>query len=530
MSSLPLLPGYTFMDPLALQKPIKQSLGWKKGVPLVDPAPLPILSEADSQDLARQERSLQFGVRRRSRTPPRFLPEWAVLEKKVLRFSGYFTEHVEGTGQVCRIRPVVVYYYLLDDALMVTEPRTPNSGLDQGRQLGRQRVPHPEGGFWHWTHLNLGMDLCLYGRHYIICDCDAFTKDFLLSEGTELGKPLPIPVDPYDVLRKSRAESPSRWSDLRPHSAPLAPSGLRGLALKFDVMVEESEGGRPAASPAVLLYRPEDQTVELRRPSHLDHTEIKKFSPVILRAVKVPKYDTRKAGFVDIGEEEQMEVWLTPRDLAPPTTVTIFGRRVMVTGCDDLTRRFLLEYYGVENAPGMKQVEATKADERGSSGRTQSDIVPRPLVRRGIRDPRDATVLRFAAQLDTPDNKEGDRNFIMIYHVADATIEIKELARPGGLGGRVLSRSHVPKPQPEGDERGAGRYAAEDVYTLNDFYIGSILDVWGRRYVLTGADRYVLSYVRQHAEEISPKVLSSLATFFGEDEKHEPQIAAEENQ
>lgn len=32
----------------------------------------------------------------------------------------------------------------------------------------------------------------------------------------------------------------------------------------------------------------------------------------------------------------------------------------MVTGCDDLTRRFLLEYYGVENAPGMKQVEATK--------------------------------------------------------------------------------------------------------------------------------------------------------------------------
>ncbi|XP_037792952.1 uncharacterized protein LOC119588333 isoform X2 [Penaeus monodon] len=37
MSSLPLLPGYTFMDPVALQKPIKQSLGWKKGVPLVKP-------------------------------------------------------------------------------------------------------------------------------------------------------------------------------------------------------------------------------------------------------------------------------------------------------------------------------------------------------------------------------------------------------------------------------------------------------------------------------------------------------------
>lgn len=59
--------------------------------------------------------------------------------------------------------------------------------------------------------------------------------------------------------------------------------------------------------------------------------------------------------------------------------------------------------------------------------------------------------------------------------------------------------------------------------------IGSTLDIWGRRFVLTGADRYVLSYVRQHAEKISPKVLSSLATFFGEDEPKESQGPAEEN-
>lgn len=40
-----------------------------------------------------------------------------------------------------------------------------------------------------------------------------------------------------------------------------------------------------------------------------------------------------------------------------------------------------------------------QADERGSSGRTQSDIVPRPLVRRGILDPRDATVSSFLTLL-----------------------------------------------------------------------------------------------------------------------------------
>lgn len=67
---------------------------------------------------------------------------------------------------------------------------------------------------------------------------------------------------------------------------------------RFDVMVEEVEGDRSgSASPAVLLYRPADLTVELRRPSYLDYTEIKKFSPLILRAVKVPLQDTRKGEF-----------------------------------------------------------------------------------------------------------------------------------------------------------------------------------------------------------------------------------------
>lgn len=59
-----------------------------------------------------------------------------------------------------------------------------------------------------------------------------FTQEYLLSEGTELGNPLPIPADPYTMLRQSRAESPSRGSDLRPRSAPRAPPSLRGLLLK----------------------------------------------------------------------------------------------------------------------------------------------------------------------------------------------------------------------------------------------------------------------------------------------------------
>ncbi|XP_066988435.1 EF-hand domain-containing protein 1-like [Macrobrachium rosenbergii] len=519
MAGLPLLPGYSLYDPTALQKPIRQSLGWKKGVPLVQASHVSLLSEEDHDDLIRQERKLQFADKgRRSRTPPKFLPEWAVLEKKVLRFSGYFAEHIEGGPQVYRIRPVVICYYLLDDAIMVIEPKTPNSGLEQGRLLSRQRVPHPDGGFWHWTQLNLGMTLSLYGRKFVICDCDPFTKEYLVSEGTELKNPLPIPQDPYNLLRRSRAESPSRGSDLRPRSAPLAPPSLRGVVLKFDTLVEGVDCGQPAVSPAVLLYRPEDLTVELRQPSYFDHTEIKKFSPVILRAVKVPLSDTRKSGFVDIGEESEVGDWIMPRHLIPPANVNIFGRRVMVVGCDDYTSQFLKDFYGVEHSPPMKNVETRKPDESGSSGKTQSDIVPRPKIRRGLLNAKDAAILRFSAKLDSPDGEENDRSFIVTYHLIDDTFEITELPKPGGLGGRVLSRSHVPKPVPSENEKGAGKYAGRDIYNLDDFYIGSKLDVWGRHYIITGADRHVLNYVREHENEVSPQLYSSLADFFGQAE------------
>lgn len=64
-------------------------------------------------------------------------------------------------------------------------------------------------------------------------------------------------------------------------------------------MVEEVENGKSTANPAVLLYRPQDLTVELRQPSYFDHTEIRKFSPIILRAVKVPLRDS--GGEVKLG-------------------------------------------------------------------------------------------------------------------------------------------------------------------------------------------------------------------------------------
>jgi hypothetical protein len=62
------------------------------------------------------------------------LPKWVEQDRKVLRFFGYFQEHVTDTpNENSRIRRVVFMYYLADDTLQVSEPKQDNSGLPQVR-------------------------------------------------------------------------------------------------------------------------------------------------------------------------------------------------------------------------------------------------------------------------------------------------------------------------------------------------------------------------------------------------------------
>jgi len=48
----------------------------------------------------------------------------------VLRFSAYFQESVtELAIENYRVRPVIIYYYLADSTIHVTEPRVENGGI-----------------------------------------------------------------------------------------------------------------------------------------------------------------------------------------------------------------------------------------------------------------------------------------------------------------------------------------------------------------------------------------------------------------
>tara|TARA_B110000914_G_scaffold160418_1_gene141185 strand:- start:301 stop:498 length:198 start_codon:yes stop_codon:yes gene_type:complete len=64
----------------------------------------------------------------------------------VLRFYGYFKESVvESRLENYRIKHVIIYYFLEDRSILITEPKQVNSGTPQGAFLNRQMVIKQDG-------------------------------------------------------------------------------------------------------------------------------------------------------------------------------------------------------------------------------------------------------------------------------------------------------------------------------------------------------------------------------------------------
>ena len=98
-----------------------------------------------------------------------------------MRFYGYFKESVvESRLENFRIRKLIVYYFLEDRSIMITEPKMVNSGTPQGAFLKRQLVIKQDGSGMPFepTDFRVGLDIGICGRSIRVYDCDQYTREF----------------------------------------------------------------------------------------------------------------------------------------------------------------------------------------------------------------------------------------------------------------------------------------------------------------------------------------------------------------
>jgi hypothetical protein len=96
---------------------------------------------------------------------------------------------------------------------------------------------------------------------------------------------------------------------------------------------------------------------------------------------------------------------------------------------------------------------------------------------------------------EMPKKEETCRRFTLSYHLSDDTISIYEqpIANSGFVGGKYLDRCRVARP---GSTAQAPTY-----YGPEDLYIGAVVDIFRRRFVVVDADHYVLKYMEEHPHQ-----------------------------
>ncbi|KAM9851213.1 EF-hand domain-containing family member C2 [Aulostomus maculatus] len=468
------------------------------------------------------------------------VPSWVAFDKQALCFEAYFQEVVpEAQNEMYRIRKCKIYFYLEDDTIQVVEPEYKNSGIPQGTLIRRQRIPLPPPNgdqFFNIFHFNINQQMVLYSRIFTLTNCDPFTRNFLTKLGVRLNDPVTVPDDPYSNLREQMEES---MKPLRPYERR---DSLKQFldhdrkVLRFFCFWDDTKSMFGDVRQLILHYFLADDTIEilevtspnsgrdsaskfLRRSKLPKQTQLKQPGQITDRTVlnvlasssQGKRYilDNLKTGAVQ-------EEFCKDRDLMLGGEVNVWGRRVIISDCDDFTKDYYRSKYGIEDftpvqykAPAAPKPPRLVPPYNGFGSEEDSlsfcqGLLPKPPKKdfhkfmEKDRCGLDSGVLTFRAKMVTTDEVDRDRVFFITFYLSDDSISVYERPQKnsGIQGGKFLERGRVKKPDQELFKSKPSEY-----FTAQDLYVGATICLNSWHFQLLQADKYTLNYMEKHAEE-----------------------------
>ena len=284
------------------------------------------------------------------------MPQWLKYDKSVLRFNGYFDEHVtESAHENWRIRPCLILYYLEDDSIQVIETRSENSGIPQGDLIKRRRVKYTDEENpdnkrdISWRDLNLAQNILILGKNFRLCKCDKFTQDFYAKNGIQLNPPEEIPeIDfssKYSMVDFNKIKKDIM--EIKEYTEVSLKGGHPNGGLE-----QFLENDRKVLCFDISWYDPYDKEEKKYKlhyylaDSQIEICEIrinnsgKDPFPKLLRKSKLAKVPRM---VYCPGLEVPKEEYYTPKDLVIGNYIEVYNRKCHIIGCDEFTKNWYKE-------------------------------------------------------------------------------------------------------------------------------------------------------------------------------------------
>jgi hypothetical protein len=425
-----------------------------------------------------------------------FEPTFVKLDKQVLRFYSYFKEHVvESRLENERVRRAIVYYYLEDKSIMVTEPKQVNSGVPQGLFLKRQVVVKPNGSPFMPQDFGIGIDVGIFGRQLRMYDCDEYTRHFFKSElKIDLPPACQAPQDNFAVSQIKVV--PKKDGDLKEFLEKALGGGK--VASQKQFLDNDRNVLRFFCSCEGLQYTVHyylaDDTFEIRECHHPN--DGRDAFALLLRRQKLPdRFDVNQPGQNFIGDN-----YLTADEITPTSNIHAYGKVYVIQGVDEFTQKWYMTRYGydfplgnIQTPTPPEQVSIQKppyngfGDEVDTLGQMYRLVPQKPKVDFFKAVDNDKNVLRFTARFNTTVPEDVDRRFIVAFFLSDDSVSIYEPAQKnsGIIPGKFLHRRKYKNVDNN-----------NETITPSDLAIGGDVKINGHSFHILSCDDYTGNWMK----------------------------------
>lgn len=475
---------------------------------------------------------------------PRILPQWVKYNDAVLKFYGYFNEHViETVGENYRSRKVHIYYYLSDDTIHIDEIKEENSGLPQGYFLKRHRIINKEtNDYYHWSELNLRKDIFIYGKKFRIYNCDEFTKKFYSENAEFYNNPSLKLNNPEEFIPPKKIEDISNVPNRDGSTVESRrEENLKNIADYKEYVEVKLKGGHPNKNlkqflendrkvlnfnilwfdekydkeekPYIMNYYLADNMVEVREIK-INNSGKDNF-PYLLRKCKLPKKPKFSycPGLLN-NRIDNNNVYYTPQDLVLGNYINIYNRNCLIYDCDDFTKQWFKHNLNIDMEPirlkknPPQQIIHPIPPHNGYGSEEDSllsvyYLTPVNRIRDMIKMfKQDKHIMRFYSKLISPIASDSERSFIVSVFCRDDSIQIFEMAgkNSGRQSCKFMERQKVKNP------------FTNKYYSQKDFLKGKNIYINKFTFRLLECDEYTKKYMIDNPEIFKDSSLETVVS------------------